>query len=480
MKKFKFLAMMAVVLTIFCACQKDDLPNGEEEISNESIGAFAVDNEMLSFSSGAEVQEIIAAFLTDKNSKESSYFLEQLRKADFDVLFKDNGTLKSTEVDVYSIGGYDTLVPNQEFARLLNKKGEIMADDVVYKITPYGTYFFPKNKRDRFYTLYESSGDKNLDSTSTEEVPLGRLVAEKTYLIEEEIYRYDTFAENNLMIYPPIDDGEGGGGGSTGGGGTTYSEPNYDSFRTFNYGAQTWFGEIFEGIFGRNKGETVEFNSGSRRIKVNFYNYNYAGVYQECGVTSTLQKKNWIGWSNTRADELRVGWRNIKFLVKPPSEITGLYPPNPPKLQGNIRTDYVPGNDKLWNMVELWEWDVTDQANQATTAVLNLLKSLGTSINKPVDVVKNFKGGNIEYYFIHDEKRGYNVEQLNKVFTSSASVNIKFSPSNPPSSLIDWGESIAQAQLQGKKFSIDLAAGQVYGCALLGGEWQGIRVIKRD
>ena len=94
--------------------------------------------------------------------------------------------------------------------------------------------------------------------------------------------------------------------------------------------------------------------------------------------------------------------------------------------------------------------------------------------------MKNFKGGYIEYYFIHAEKRGYNVVQLNQVFTSAANFNLKFSPSDPPASLQAWAESIGQAQLQGSKFSIDLAAGNVYGCALLDGEWRGIRVIKNE
>lgn len=202
--------------------------------------------------------------------------------------------------------------------------------------------------------------------------------------------------------------------------------------------------------------------------------------YEESGATARFQKKNWIGWSETRAEELRVGWYGVKFVVTPPQTVISLYPQHLAKVQGGVRTDYVPGNTKLWNMVELWEWDVTDEFNNATKGILELLESLGKQMRKSVNVVKNYKDGEIEYYFIHDELRAYNAKKINQVFTSKASVSIKFSPSNPPSSLRSWASKMAETQIQNfGSFDIKLATGNVYGCAKHQGIWRGVMVVKK-
>jgi|GEM_PF-5905319 hypothetical protein len=481
MKIFRLLAYVVLVLLIFSACQKGKLLD-DKGLEIKETSSFLVEDQMLSFSSKEEVKYVVNTFLNEEKQIESSCFMSELQNANFRALVKNTDLLKSAEIDVYITEGFDTLVPNREFARLLNSKGEFMVSDTVYKITPFGTYYFPKSRRERFYQIYpeSNSGDQSLKSASDKEAPLGTLVSDRTYSIEDDIYRYDTFSSYQLQYYPPEDPGGGGSGGGSGGSGTTPTEPNYDSFRTFSYGAQTWFGSFFESIFGRNKGEKVEFASGRRRIKVNFYNYNYMG-YKECGVTSTFQKRNWFGWDNSRADELRVGWRNVKLVVTPPIEIRATYPENPPKVVGRVLDDYVPGNDtKLWRMVELWEWDVTDQFNDVTKAALDLIKDLGKGLNKDIEVIKNYRGGEIEYYFVSDEKVGQNIEQLNHVFTTAFNANYNFTPDAIlPSSLKSYALKLAQQQTA-LNFDVDIQTGEVYGCARLGSEWKGIRVIKEN
>ncbi len=479
-KRFLVIAIAIASLSIFNACEKEQFSNNVDS-PPISQTMFTVQENMLAFGSGQEVQALITTLLEEKD--EAGALKEELESTFYESLFKEPTNLKSGEIDVYNIQGYDTLVPNPEFARLLNIDGEIMVDNIVYKISPYGTYYFPKEKKSRFYEIFNNESD-NLKSAQIQEELLGQPIDEHTYLIEDDIFRYDTYAQASNVEYlqvPDEEDGEyggGSGGSSSGGSSSSSSEPNYDSFRTFLYGAQTWFGKAFEGLFGRNKGESVEVSS-SRRIKVNFYNYDYV-FYEECGATATFQKKNWIGWSGTSADELRVGWYGVKFVVTPPQSVISLYPPNQSKMQGGVRTDYVPGNTKLWNMVELWEWDVTDEFNDATKGILDLLESLSKQLNKPVNVVKNYKAGKIEYYFVNEELRAYNAEKINQVFTSKVSASISFSPSNPPNSLSGWAQNMATTQIQNfDSFDINLASGNVYGCAKHAGVWKGVRVIKK-
>ncbi|WP_347838924.1 hypothetical protein [uncultured Draconibacterium sp.] len=475
MKKLVIIPLVLLFVGLFYGCEKDDLVSEDSGLSS-SLSTFRIEDQMLSFTSGNEVKNLIDDLLANK--VKATQIKNELQKTQIKLLYNDKDKLKSGEIDVYTVSGYDSLVPNPELARLLNINGEIMVSDVIYKISPFGTYFFPKDKKDRFYELYTFE-NTNFKSASLELVPLGQEVGDNLYLVEDDIYRYDTYAPQYIMP-DDGDEGTGGGTGGSGGSGSNSSiDPDYDSFKTFSYGAQTWFGNIFESLFGRNKGESVEFNS-DRRIKVNFYNYNYV-FYAECGATAKFQKKNWIGWSETDAEELRVGWNNIKFTVTPPQNVIDLYPPNQARMQGGVRTDYVPGNPDLWNMVELWEWDVTDEFNDATPEIASLLASLGEGMNKPVNVVKNFKAGKIEYYFVAEELRAYNCEKLNKVFNSQASVSIKFSPSNPPTSLKAWAQKIVETQISNfDSYKIDLSSGNVYGCAKHNGVWKGVRVVKED
>ena len=69
-------------------------------------------------------------------------------------------------------------VPNESLAKLLNKNGEIIVDNTVYKITPNGTYYFSKDKKLIFDRLYSR------DSTVC-----GSLVGDKLYKIADGIFR---------------------------------------------------------------------------------------------------------------------------------------------------------------------------------------------------------------------------------------------------------------------------------------------------
>jgi hypothetical protein len=45
------------------------------------------------------------------------------------------------EKSIYRLLGYNELVPNEDFARLLNVRGEFCVGDTIYKVSPKGTYF---------------------------------------------------------------------------------------------------------------------------------------------------------------------------------------------------------------------------------------------------------------------------------------------------------------------------------------------------
>lgn len=199
------------------------------------------------------------------------------------------------EETYYEKMGYDTLVPNRNFARLINPNGEIIVKDTIYKITPNGTYFFHKSKESEFAEIYKTDS-------------IGQPVNGDLYALTDEIFRYNTFkgSEKEEEIELSDDDESDSESISTR---ASVPEPNYASFPVFKAERHTFFGKIREKLFGRDKYYSVKL-SKKRKVRGRFYAYNYV-AYSESGVTGMMEKKNFIGWSKTKADELRIEWKML-------------------------------------------------------------------------------------------------------------------------------------------------------------------------
>ena len=190
---------------------------------------------------------------------------------------------------IYKALGYDELVPNENFARLLNTHGEFRVGDFVYKVSPRGTYFFPESGLEQFeanYAAYE-----NME---------GELVKEKTYLIAPSVYRYDTFAgvvEEEMMPETKVN---------------PIPYYNWSQAETHQGSAN----EVFENqIFYKE----FQWNV---RMKTRVYNHDYV-VYQERGAYVKTQNKTWIGWwADKTATGLGLGWNNI-IMTKPYNGLNG-------------------------------------------------------------------------------------------------------------------------------------------------------------
>lgn len=92
-------------------------------------------SDILSFSSREEFEQTLALL-------ENSTSVYSTRS----LLPENQSLLEQSVYEEYM----DSYVPDPNFARLLNKDGEILINDTVYKITTNGTYYYPLNKRDEF------------------------------------------------------------------------------------------------------------------------------------------------------------------------------------------------------------------------------------------------------------------------------------------------------------------------------------------
>ena len=247
-----------------------------------------------------------------------------------------HNTIENTQLlndmQAYEAFGYDELVPETDFAKLLNVKGEIEVNDTVYKVSKTGTYFFQSSLYDHFANNLEKY-----------EVSQGSKVADKTFLMDEGIYRYETFdsivsaesadsdlpdsiPENmNAPYTPPLK--------------TSYAEEvPWSKLPAYDADAKTIVGKIWQSLFGRNKSYVYQI-SKNRRVRGKFYYYNYR-VHASTGALVEMQKKNWIGWSGTEAEGLTVNWHNIVFETKYQSSVPSGYYLNSRPLESSQHVDY--------------------------------------------------------------------------------------------------------------------------------------------
>ena len=221
-------------------------------------------------------------------------------------------------VSYYEALGYDSLVPNENFAKLLNIEGEMEVDNNILKITPKGTYIVPKEYEDDF-RIYLSPEDKGRHMKTE--------IGENYYMIDNKFKYIKTFTQNP-KDYSLVSEGD-------------YTElpedyfdnadtpptltratttgPNFDSFSIFSADRKTIIGKFIQNLIGSTKSHTINYNN-KRRIKGSFYFYNY-GVYGEIGVKGWTDKKNLLNWSKTKSDELRVGWRNVIIDIPMPNDL---------------------------------------------------------------------------------------------------------------------------------------------------------------
>src|SRR5574344_1393675 len=479
--KLLFLSMAAIGIML-PSCN-DDIATSYDNISNEHVENDR-QFEILTFNSCDELRSAIEA---GNDSDESM----QSRSKSFVSLLSSMTNSRGEYESYYEALGYDSLVPNRAFAALINPNGEIGVCDTIIKITPLGTYKFPKT--------YEKEFNKFLNENPDYE---GTPIGENVNRINDKIILYKTFKENK-EDYSTESDGEyellpddyfgNDDNDSISAMSISASEPDFDSFQTFNADRKTWAGKLIQKLIGSTKTSTIKFNK-KRRIRGSFYFYNY-GFYSEIGTKGWTDKKNWIGWSKTKADELRVGWKNViikrdapDYFAKSIQSISNMVVFSP-------RYELI--NGQRINTATLIMPDF--KANLLDKIISNGSKELFSAVKKhlenksALDKVEAFiiaSRTEIYYVTINDDRRLYNSAYYCHVFSNfwmenfvvSGTINSNgisflfnnFNISNPSAAKL---LSSIYKTLRDERPK--LVSGEVYVCGRFGDVWRGMKIIKR-
>ncbi len=385
----------------------------------------------------------------------------------------------------YEALGYDSLVPNENLAALLNPVGELEVGKEVIRITPNGTYKFPVGYEEEFNKFIKSNPDEQGVPIEENVNKIGEhIILYKTF--NQNLADYDIVSEGDYELLPDVEDYV------TMGNTKAASEPNFDSFQTFSADRKTWAGKLIQGIIGSTKESTVNF-SKKRRVKGSFYFYNY-GVYREIGVQGWTDKKNWIGWSKTPSDELRVGWTRVvlkknipdfyKQSMKSLNEMV-YYPPQYMDVNGqrvNVATLAMPD----------FKGTFKDKViSQGSKAVFDFLKS---ELKRPATEWEKAEAFAIatrtELYFVSGTQHvvKYNTKSYTHVFANSwMYFTIGYSNKNGiffnginqnnVGNGVAWLNAISSTFNQSGHTS--LVSGEVYSCARFGNDWRGMKIVKK-
>jgi hypothetical protein len=235
---------------------------------------------------------------------------------------------------------------------LLNEEGEIQVDNIIYKVTPFGTFFADISheallnsvydnvyiQNDYTLRLYDLSAPvslSNIDATNT--------AYNDVKLLSKHVYFVDSFIESEVIntnpinfpndqetlpfIFPlssfsqtnkqepeanlPLEMRQ-----------TNYltnssvssmpneTDPAYQQMAEYKIDFKSGAASILQTVF-ENSTRYNNFNK-NYRVSVLMYNRNY-GILKTLGIKVKFQKKGFLWWNKTSTTEIRGGWDYIAY-----------------------------------------------------------------------------------------------------------------------------------------------------------------------
>ena len=419
MKIKHLLFAVSVGSVVLLGCKKDQ---SLKFAQNDEISGLAanvvVSDSRLSFKSLEEFDKTLSAMEERPNEikaelkkigfrkidrKEVPYIAKQVKTQ------SNRGEAVSKAVE--TIIDSELLVENKSLVNIFSDNLEVEVSGVIYKVTPYGTFI---TTIENYASVKKIAADYSMENlTLSDEIDyslyLKPKVDEDTYEVAPGVLLYDTYGVTRTVGMNQQSNLEETGIMETASTASLSSSEvgsgNYGSLPKITYEKHTVVGKIWSGIFGGANNEVYTSNfkdNNNRRVKVSLYNRNFV-VKKVLGLKVKTQKKNWIGWSGTAADEIRLGWDGISFTVKDnntpanpwPALRSALAPYRPKGSTSN--PDWTPN----WSDSKRWE--------------VNLLPN-GTAL----DISKGFQKG---VKMLYDAARGYQGKTI---------------PKNQESTIIAW------------------------------------------
>lgn len=381
---------------------------------------------------------------------------------------EEKDTILSQHLTYYEAFGYEDLVPNENFAKLLNWKGEILVDDSLYRITPIGTF------------------------CTSDATPVGSQKIESLY---QQILQKDSLAFNdstyikltdNVLLYNSFPEYKLEGTSLESRASTEVPLKHYASNKS-----NGWVWKKLSNLLGDRSTKHYEYLH-KKRVNGSLYDYNY-GVYAESGAFVSASRKRGgffrkiNGWKDIDAQELEIVCKDLSFVLDYNVPYTLTFPSN---LQLVSTSNYVQTNlsEKPLRAIDILGYDVPAKAFYSTlkgTApqILNMVRK---ELNRNKELNRDKIPDDIEVIRILTPTKCYtkilecktsekNSSKLRKVFNHSWQFYISNNIINNPLKL----KSAADFFTNVKSIPVKhIESGRVILLSKIDGSWGGLVIDK--
>lgn len=484
------LALMAVFVTSCTNDQFDEMDNGTTESvlssSQNSVMEISSKKDFLSLIENGYSEGTRAGICCEKPSQfislmdvisPNAEILNELSAEERDIILQNKMTY-------YEAFGYENIIPNENFAQIVNIDGEIIVQDSLYRISDVATFVSSKEDA-RELREYLANVDEDVLQDRIMSSPKSRIQLTPRITavrLVEKISEEDS--DCGIGDWAGRSTGSSDSGNN---GGSSYSKEDgtgeinlnqipFSSFPTYSSSSHTFVGKIIDSLFGERHTRHHKFRNGYR-VSGSLYDYNY-GVYRECGAFVRMDKKRGgvfkliNGWKDIDADKLVLHIDHVVLETKISFSNSVLSKtPTKPVLLGV--SNY--GNSK---QVEIFgrNWsksDVDRMVGLGAKELFNYLKSeLGTDIpNNTRSLV--FVTPQKLYKVVYQQTfQANNKHKIREVFSSGCSFVLSINASS-------WQKSIMSTiQETLKSPSYHIVDGQVKLAGKLNNDWGGMIIYK--
>lgn len=375
--------------------------------------------------------------------------------------------VKENSLSYYEVLEYENIIPNENFARLLNSKGEIQVKDSIYRITHFGTLCANVEHKEEielaYIQLQKDTVDFSNESLSFVQVtPYVKLVNSYHRINFNEESAGSETANSSITR-------------------TATKDIPYGTFPHYSSNSHTFVGKIFGGIFGDRSVKHHNFMKGYR-IKGSLYDYDY-GPYAEVGTFVASRKKRGgffrklNGWKGVKAQELSITYKGIvlEMDLKIP---TNMSMPKAPIIVGNHSSLEIKGAGKPIVCLDICGLEITDaQIGKIAKEGLPALKKIvGNNINSNTRAARILTPSKLYIVILDNQINEYNVEQVRKVFSSSVKFFISSSIISNPISVkaaADLFNGLRSLTVKRMKYGEVILAGKINN------RWGGMVITKK-
>lgn len=263
-----FFAFMSLML-FSMSCRNDNLPELSNKENALSSNSMSFDKEVTyNFNNKNELYNTIwndESTKTRSTIEVPSKFVSLLDKIQENDTILNQFTeeektyILNESLTYYDILGLEDFIPNENFARLLNSKGEIIVNDSIYRITPWGTLCGKVEHRELIDNAYQKLQNEAIDINCND----------YSNKINDEVVLINSFNHTNY-----ITEYNGTEMGSQPHSRTATEQIPYNSFPRYSSESHTFVGKLTGKIFGDRSVKHHNFMPGYR-VKGSLYDYDY-------------------------------------------------------------------------------------------------------------------------------------------------------------------------------------------------------------